>query len=290
MFQNIKAGWALGKQVRKLVFSDRRLLLYPVLMAVVVFAEMLLIFGSLVFGPFVGLRSLGAISYMAALFIFYLVSTFTSTYVLVALLIGFRAYASGKPISIGESFSAASQYSKYILEWALFYSIVLMIIRALEQRLGNVGRLVLGLAAGIALSVAAAFVVPVIIDNKLGPISAMKESASFFLKNFGRTLGGLVYSDLYNLMFIASGMILIVLSAAIILPIYSIVAIPLIIIGFAIMVFGVIMNYLTSNVFKLILYDYVRQGTLPSGIDRSLVEKSLAGKKNNNPGNSRATD
>ncbi len=279
MFENVKQGWALGKQVRKLVFSDRDLVLYPVLSAVVVFAEMLLIFGTLIFVGFglPGASSAGValqVMYLAGLFIFYLASTFTSTYILVALLLAFRGYAAGKKISMGEAFSQTRQYAKLILEWAVFFSIVLMVIRLIEQRLGMVGRLIFGLAAGVTVSVATLFVVPVIIDNKVGPIKAIKQSAQFFFNNFGKSFGGLIYSDMYNLMFIGSGIALIMLGA-LSASVSPILGISVVVLGVVLLVFGIMMNFLTTNVFKLILYEYTNGRGLPSGIDESLIKNSV---------------
>lgn len=277
MFENIKAGWALGKQVRKLVFSDHDLVLYPILSAVVIFAEMFAIFASLfIFSGFN--PNVSSVAYIVALFLFYLVSTFTSTYILVALLLAFRAYASGHKISMGEAFSQTAQYAKLILEWAIFFSIILLIVRLIEQRLGAIGRIIFGLAAGIAIGIATIFVVPVIIDNKVGPIKAMKQSAEFFVRNFGKTFGGFIYSDLYNLMFIGSGILLIVLGA-LVAGASGILGVAVIIFGFILMVFGMIMNFLTLNVFKLILYEYMNGKPLPNGISEELVKNAVKKKQ-----------
>lgn len=274
MFENVKAGWALGKQVRKLVFSDRGLIIYPILSAVVVFAEMLLIFLSFFLTiPFTYSQGPGAI-YILALFIFYLASTFTSTYILVALLLAFRAYASGKRISMGEAFSQTRQYAKLILEWAIFYSVVIMVVRLIEQRLGAIGRIIFGLASGVAIGIATIFVIPVIIDNRVGPIHAMKQSAEFFLKNFGKTFGGLVYSDLYNLMFIAGG-IAIIIMGALALSASAILGVAVATLGVVLFVFGMIMNFLTTNVFKLILFEYMNGKGLPNGISEELMKQSI---------------
>lgn len=273
MFENVKQGWALGKQVRKLVFSDHDLVLYPILSAVMVFAEMTAIFLS--FFIFTGFSvNANGIGYIISLFLFYLISTFTSTYILMALLLAFRAYASGHKISMGDAFSQTRQYAKLILEWAIFFSIVLLIVRLIEQRLGAIGRLIFGLAAGIAIGIATVFVVPVIMDNRVGPIKAIKLSAEFFVRNFGKTFGGFIYSDLYNLMFIASGIVLIIVGAFA-AGISIVLGMAVIVFGFILLVFGIMMNFLTLNVFKLMLYDYVNGKGLPSGISEDLMRNAV---------------
>ncbi len=279
MFENLKSGWALGKQVRKLVYSDRGLIFYPILMALVVFAEFAILFLPLVITSFIYVASpnaVGLLGYLVVLFVFYLASAFTSTYILVALLLAFRAYAAGKPITLGVALHKTTQYTKYIFEWALFYSIILLILRIIEQRLGLIGRIILGVAAGIALSIATIFVVPVIIDNKVGPISAMKQSASFFIHNFGKTVGGLIYADLYNAMFIVAGLLIFMAGILYVARISLLGGLAVFTVGLLIFIFGIIMNYLTTNVYKLILYDYINTGKLPSGISKELVDSTMA--------------
>ncbi len=274
MFENLKTGWALGKQVRKLVFSDKGLVIYPILSAIVIFIELFLIFGSLVFAEFLSPNSVADWLFVIGIFAFYLVSTFTATYILVALLLSFRAYVDGSKITMKDAFSQASKYAVLILEWAIFYSIILMIVRAIESRLGLIGRVIFGFAASIAIGVATMFAIPVIIDNKVGPIKAVKMGADFFLKNFGKTVGGIVYSDLYNLMFIVLGIVLIVIGA-IAASISIILGVSILLLGLLIFAFGLIMNFLTVNVYKLVLYDYLNGGKLPKGISEDLVNQSV---------------
>jgi len=274
MFENLKAGWALGKQVRKLVFSDRQLILYPLLSSVVVFVEFFLIFASLFINSVVTGGSVSGILYIVALFLFYLVSTFTATYILMALLIAFRSYANGHKIGMVEAFRQTSQYTTLILEWAVFYSVVLLIVRLIEQRMGAMGRLIFGLAAGVAIGVATIFAIPVILDNKVGPVQAVKQGAEFFVRNIGKAAGGLIYSDLYNLMFIIAGVGLLFLGI-VAMVVSVILGGAMAIFGLILIVFGGIMNFLTSNVFKLILFEYVNGKPLPKGISKELIDRSL---------------
>ena len=270
MFENLATGWKIGKAIRKLVFSDKGLLVYPLVTAIAALVELVLIFGTFLLST--GFSSAG---YIAALVVFYIVTTFTSTYIIVAMLLGFRSYTSGKKISFSEALSAASQYSKLILEWAIFYSVVILIIRLIESRMRGIGGILLGSAVSIGLAVATVFVIPVIIDEKVGPIDAMKSSTEFFVKNFGKSAGGLIYSDLYNLIFIIGGILIGLLGAVIVISSTPILGVPVLIIGFLVLIFGILMTTVMSNVFRFVLYEYMNGKKLPDGLSEELIKSSV---------------
>ncbi|MDE1870340.1 MAG: hypothetical protein KGH71_05155 [Candidatus Micrarchaeota archaeon] len=270
MFENLSAGWKIGKAVRKIVYGDKGLLVYPIVAGIVSLLELIVIF--LAFLIPTGASNAG---YVAGLVVFYVVTTFTSTYILVAMLLGFRSYSSGKKIGFTESLSAASQYTKLIFEWAVFYSILLLIVRAIESRMKGLGGSLLGGAASLGLSVATLFAVPVIIDNKVGPIDAMRQGTEFFIKNFGKSAGGLIYTDLYNLIFILGGII----TAVVGLVLLSVLGIALIMLGLILAAFGILMNFVTINVFKFMLYEYANGKKLPSGMSEELIKQGIKKEK-----------
>ncbi|MDE1828027.1 MAG: hypothetical protein KGH65_02615 [Candidatus Micrarchaeota archaeon] len=270
MFENLTTGWRIGKAIRKLVFGDKGLLVYPLATAIAAIIEMVAIFGTFLLAS--GFSSAG---YIAALIAFYVITTFTSTYLLVAMLLGFRGYTSGKRISFSQALAAAAPYSRLILEWALFYSVVLLIIRLIESRMRGIGGLILGSAVSIGLAVATVFVIPVIIDEKAGPIDAMKRSTDFFVKNFGKSAGGLIYSDLYNLMFIIGGILIGLLGAVIAISSTPLLGVPVFMVGFLVLIFGILMTTVMSNVFRFVLYEYMNGKKLPEGLSEELIRSSV---------------
>lgn len=272
MFENFSEGWEIGKAVRKLVYGDKELLIYPVIISIVALLEAILIFASFLFGV-----GTSRISLIVALFVYYLVVTFSATYLLVAMLLAFRNYTKGKKIGISEALSQASVYSTLIMEWAIFYSIILTIIRLIESQLrGALTRFLFSAVASLGLSIATVFVVPVIIDNQVGPIDAMKKSTDFFIHNIGKTVGGITYTDLYNLMFILGGAVLMLLGAVLAL-VSPLLTVPIVIIGLVLFVFGILSNYVTFNVFKFVIYEYFNGKPLPAGISKDLIKKSVKG-------------
>ncbi len=286
MFENVVSGWKIASAIRKLALQDRGLLLYPIISAVIMIIEAIAVFVPL------ALLSLGAYSsyggsygilFIIALFVYYVVVYFTATYVLVAMLLAFRSYEDGSKMGIGAAFSKASSYSVVILEWALFEAIVTMVIRAIEQRLGALGGIIFGLAASIAMSIATAFAVPVIVDKRTGPISTLKESTGFIIKNFGKTFGGLLFTDLYAMIFSFIGLGLIFV-AFLSISVSIVVAVIIVVIGVIFMLYGAMLNYILGNIYKFVLYDVENGGKVPKGLTKDLLMSGVRQKKNRGSG------
>ena len=51
MFERTKNGWRLAAQIRRIIMSDKKLFIYPVLIAVVTLIEFVLIFASVTLIP-----------------------------------------------------------------------------------------------------------------------------------------------------------------------------------------------------------------------------------------------
>jgi hypothetical protein len=48
-----------------------------------------------------------------------------------------------------------------------------------------------------------------------------------------------------------------------------------VVLGIALIVFGAMMSYLISNVYRFVLYDYMNGGKLPEGITDDMVKSSV---------------
>ncbi len=288
MFENIINGWKIGKAVRSIVMKDKSLMLYPIVSVIIALALIAVIF-------LVGIIAAGAVAnhslmLIAGIILFYIAVTFSSTYVSIALLIAYKKFNSGKKISIAQALSLARPYWKNALKWAVFYSIIIMILNAIESRFRGIGRLVVGFIGSLAISTAVFFVVPVILEKNIGPIDAMKESVKTIYHQFGQTFGGFAFIDLYSAMFILLGVFIMVASLALFgsSTILNAVFIVTGIIGLALAVFGAVFAATLGQVFKLIIYDYANGKPLPKGISAQMISNASKKRKtasSNNAGN-----
>lgn len=282
MFESLINGFKLGSATRKLVFKDKRLLLYPVVMGIIGIIEFIVIFvGSLILTG--GLAALGqgiGLGIIAAVILFYLVSAFTTTYITIAMLLAFRSFVKGKEMSMGEALSAARPYLTLAFEWALFYSIVAIILNAIESRFRGIANILISAVGSLALTVAIMFAIPAIIDNKVGPIGAVEASVKTITKHFGATFGGIAYTDLYSLAVMLFGFL--ILLVGLFSGALPFLAVPIAALGVIIIAFGAILGFSLSNIFRFVLYEYVNGKPLPEGFDAKLVDASTKRKRQDN--------
>jgi MFS family permease len=295
---NIKNGFKVANATRKLVFSDKELFLYPIVSAIIGIAFAVLVIGIgaalLLTGAFAGMSG-GQIVLIAVLLLIllYFLVYFVSTYFTIAMLIAFRSYASGskgKKIGMAEALGLTAPYTVLIIKWSIFYTIIVTIITIIAEairialaRFGIIGNIISGVLTGginLALAASIAFAFPIILDEKKGPIATLKSSISFIMKNFGDTFGGLLFAEIFQIVFLLIGLGMIFLG--ILLYSVAVLAIALVAIGLIVIVAGVLLRYVLFNCFKLIIYDYKTRGTLPKGFDKNLIDSSIKRKKNQN--------
>jgi hypothetical protein len=294
---NLKNGFRVANATRKLVFKDKELFLYPIISAVIGIAMAVLVIGigAAIFltGAVAGLSGgQMALIVICLLILLYFLVYMVSSYFTIAMLMAFRSYASGKKMGMAEALGRTAPYTKLIIEWSLFYTIIVTIIHIIEEairmllsRYGIIGNVISGVLTGginLALAASVAFAFPIILDEKKGPIATLKSSISFIMKNFGDTFGGLLFAEIFEIILLLVGLGLIFLGI-IVYAAYSIAipAVILAIIGIITIIAGVLLRYVLFNAFKLIIYDYKTRGTLPKGFDKSLIDASV--KRKNNP-------
>lgn len=179
-------GWQLTKLSFGVIRKDKEILLFPVisgLMLIAIAASFLV--------PWFLVTDIsggdpGIVFYtfwIAYYFIAFTVSTFFNVAMMGCAMM--RLEGGDPTISYGLSFAAGRL--KYIVEWALVAATVGLILRALEQRAGLIGKIVIGLV-GLAWSIATYFVLPVLAFEKLTPFKAMRRSASVLKSSWGEAL------------------------------------------------------------------------------------------------------
>jgi hypothetical protein len=154
-----------------------------------------------------------------------------------------------------------------IAEWALLATVVGTAIRAVENRLGLVGR-ILGVAGGLAWAVATFLVVPVLAFEDVGPVEALKRSSSLLKARFGTVARsglrfGLLFAGL-SLAAVAVVALGVVVSVRGALP----AGVPIAVVGAAALV-GVSMYASAAGVYmRTLLYRFATDRPVPDvGVD-----------------------
>ncbi len=123
----------------------------------------------------------------------YLLSMFLATFCNVAFNSEILRALDGQPVSIRHGVAVACRRFKAILLWSLLAGGVGLLIRAIEQRLSFMGRLVAGFV-GLAWSVASIFALPILVRDPTvsNPLTVLRTSARTIKRTWGEALVGYV--------------------------------------------------------------------------------------------------
>ncbi len=185
--RRIRQGWALARTSWTVLRSDRSLAAFPVLAAI----------AALLAAAAFGIPSLlffdGDMTVPGVIFAgvaIYLV-TFASVFFNVALAAAAAQVLDGQDATVASGVAVAKTRLPAISGWAAMVASVNVVIRALQERTGPLGDLLLG-GIAIAWGLVTFLAVPVIALEGLGPVDTLKRSASIFRERWGEQVTGQV--------------------------------------------------------------------------------------------------
>jgi hypothetical protein len=232
---------ALARASWSVIRADKELLWLPVLS---VMALMLLV-GSFV-APAVALGAFDAAAasgdppagFALVAFVFYVLAYFVAIFFNTALVGAAMIRMDGGNPTLRDGLALARSRVGRIFGYAIIAATVGLLLRALEARVGWVGRFVVRLI-GVAWSLATFLVVPVLVTRDVGPIDAVKASAALLRGTWGEnligTVGlGLAFAAAYLVVLLSGGgLILIAIKAG--LPFMTIVVLLLAIVALVVL-------------------------------------------------------
>jgi Family of unknown function (DUF6159) len=192
MFERISRGIELTKQSLQVLREEKSLLVFPLFSGIacmIVFASFALpLWAS---GYFQGVLDDGKIpqdplAYIV-LFLFYFVNYFVIVFFNSALVSCAIVRFYGGDATVAGGLSAAMARLPQIAGWALVSATVGVILKAIESRSERAGQFAASLL-GAAWTIVTYFVVPVLVVERVGPITAVKRSFSILKKTWGESL------------------------------------------------------------------------------------------------------
>ncbi len=193
MFKRFSNSWALFKASLDVLQQDRELLWFPVLStiaAVLVGITFLVPLGIFVTAnPELGESDGLPTAFYAGLFAFYVVQYFVIFFFNTALVGAAIARLEGKDPTLRDGLRIATDRLGAIFGYALIASTVGIVLQAIEERVGLVGKIVIGLI-GATWTVASFLVVPVLATRDIGPVDAVRQSVSLLKKSWGENVIG----------------------------------------------------------------------------------------------------
>jgi hypothetical protein len=283
VFERLSNSWALAKASAAVLRADKELLLFPVISAVlsilvvVTFAVPAILAGVFTSGGF-DEAAIPAAGYLYVLLFYvvqYFVIFFCNTALVGAALIRLRG---GDP-TVADGFRIAASRFGSIFQYALLAATVGLVLRAISERSGFLGRLVVGFL-GFAWNLATYLVVPVLVVEDVGPIDAIHQSASYLKKTWGEQIAGnlgmgLVFG-LLSLGTLAAGIVLLVAaastqSAALIIFVAACLVLAFVVIA--------LVSSALSGIYAAAVYRYAAEGQADGFFTSAMVRNAFRAKR-----------
>jgi uncharacterized membrane protein len=183
----MRASWDVLRQ-------DKEILVFPVLSGI----ALLLIMASFAVPVFAlgGIdtvqriaRHNGAVGNLVVLFAFYFINYFVIIFFNTAIVACATIRMRGGNPTVGDGLQASGSRLFEIAGWALVSASVGMVLRMIEERSTFVGRIFAGLL-GMAWGITSYLVIPILVNERKGPMEAFQESARLLKKTWGEELIG----------------------------------------------------------------------------------------------------
>ncbi|MEP7285771.1 MAG: DUF6159 family protein [Chloroflexota bacterium] len=288
MFKRISNSWELLKASARVLSSDKKLIVFPlvsmigVIIVTITFAVPLLMSGVLdrlvSSSRDTNSNSVGIFSFVIGLLFYlvmYTVIYFANSALVGAVMMRFR----GEEPTLSDGFRIAWQHIGSILGYALISATVGMILRWIAEK-GIIGRIVASLT-GFAWNVSTYLVVPILVIEGVSPVDAIKRSVTLLKQTWGEQIvGNLSIGTAFGLIWfvltLASLLLLSALSSALNSAAIMVGGIALIVV--LTIVAGLISSALNS-IYVVAVYQYAVAGNTGGFFDEALVQEAFRSKK-----------
>ena len=283
MFYRLSRSWNLMKASAAVLADDKELLLFPLIstgaLVVVLIAFAVPVIGLGALDGIAGGRDgrISAAMYVVG-FLFYFVHYFVIVFFNTALVGAAMIRLDGGNPTLRDGLNIAMSKLRVIAAYALIAATVGMILRAIEERVGFVGRIIVGLI-GMAWAIATYLVVPVLAARDMGPIDAVKESAWLVKTTWGENVIGqaglgLAFGILIVAVVIFGGFFVLVAAAGhSVFLLVTALALTILAVGMLLLVQGAL-----TGIYAAALYRYATKGETTAGFAAEDMKLAFAPK------------
>jgi Family of unknown function (DUF6159) len=274
MFDRLKRSFRLVGASAEVLRQDKRLMLFPIISC---FALLLVLLAFAL--PLFGLASIDGVEqgglYSAA-FLFYVVQYFVIFYFNTALVGAVMIRLDGGSPTLGDGLRIANGRIGTIFGYAVISATVGVILRAIQERVGFIGRLIAGLL-GAGWTVATFLAVPVIATSDRGALDAISESTALLKRTWGENVAGQVglsaaFGLLYFGLVAGAVMLAALLAATAAAPAAAVLAAIVVVLAFL----GCMLVHATlSGIYSAVLYRYAVGGSDAPGFDSGVLASAF---------------
>ncbi len=278
MFDRLQRSWDLAAECWRLLMDDKSLLVFPLMSSI----AMILIIGSFAvpllpafrFASGKGPHAISSTGYLW-LFVFYWIQYSIVIFFNTALVeVAMRRFDDDQA-GVGEGLRRAAELLPVILVYAFIAATVGTLLRAIAERVGIIGRIVVALI-GVGWTVATALVVPVLAAENVGPVEAIGRSTELIKRSWGENIIGnvgigMVFGAIVFLVAITGGVLVFAAfgsrqwALGIVLAVVVVLAVSLVALAQATL----------QGIYSAALYRFAIGDPASGGIDRNLLENAF---------------
>jgi hypothetical protein len=285
-FDRLSTGWTTAGACVDVLKRDKKLIVFPLLSGIsclIVLASFAIPLAVAKPKFLTAFMDEGAdvhqtpIWFWAVLFLFYFVNYFVIYFFNSALVYCALSHFRGEPASADDGLRAAVRRLPDLLVWSLVSATVGLVLRLIENANEKVGEIVSALL-GAAWSVSTYFVVPVLVVEGVGPMTAIKRSWKILTKTWGESIGahagvGWALLPFWLLVFVLVVLAVFAMSKSVALGVVLL----------AVAVIGMLLLGLVDATLKGILlgamYLYATAGEVPEEFNQGMLRRSFATKE-----------
>jgi hypothetical protein len=285
IFDKIARSWEFSKISYSILFKNYSLLIFPIIstitLIIVTLSFWLPLWGM---GFFEHMRdadeSTGGNGFFAPLnlivvFLFYFLSYFVIFFFNSALTACAVKAINNQEVTVAAGLNVAIRRLPQIIAWSLISAVVGLLLQIVENINEKVGAIIAAIL-GTAWSVITFFVVPVIVVEGFGPVTAIKRSTFVLKSTWGEGLVGNISLGLINFLLTIPVLLVCVflmiaassLNSAIVTVLALVLSAILLSIFFA-------ATSAAGIVFKAVLFNYATGAAIPAGLDKSSFQSAF---------------
>lgn len=265
-------SWQLMKTSLGVLRKDKEILIFPVFSFIACIVIVASFFGGFFF---LGLPTLmnQPILIILLVFVLYVILFFIVIFFNTAIIGCANIRLNGGDPKVADGLHIATQNIGRIFIWAVISATVGMILQAIRERSGWIGKIIGGLI-GLAWAYVTFFMIPVLIYEKRGVADSIRRSATLFRQTWGETIiGSFGFGIIFGLLALL-GIIPIILGALAGSMISIFIGLLVAFIYWAII--GTVASA-TNGIYVAAMYQYATKKELPSEFDASLIPPPVAG-------------
>lgn len=272
MLEKFSRSWALVKASAQVLRSDRELLLFPLISG----AATLLVLATFLL-PMLALRVFdGGFGIGAAItgFLFYFCQYSVIVFCNCALVGAAMIRLEGGDPTLRDGFDAALARLPAILGYAAIAATVGVLLQTLKRRDNFLVRL-LGSGLGVAWTLAAFLVVPVLVSRDIGPIDALRQSAALLKQTWGENIiGNVGIGAAFGLLTLGTALLGVGLAIAALQVSTALALLVAITFGVLFLLLGIYQAAL-SGIYSAVLYRHATAHQTPAGFPVGLIEHAF---------------